>query len=984
MILTFCTFHSHEILFIFTDACRNMTRNNGLQSIHSPNFILTMNRLYTILLMAGFLLAPFMAVSAPKGKSISGKILVTGTKEPVPGAAVNITDTGLWTVSDADGTWSFDNVQPGDITLTASCLGFVENSICIRLENEDIHDVVIHLSEQSLALDEVVVTAQREKDGMSTNFSFGTNALSHLQMSNVTDIGALLPGGKTIDPDLTVNSTISLRNAGSAAGNAAFGTALEVDGVRLSNNGSFGELAGSGTRSISVENIESVEVITGVPSAEYGDLNSGMVRINTKKGKTPLNVTFSVNPKTYQVSASKGIAVSPNGGVLNLSAEWTRAVSKLSSPYTSYTRRGMSLSYSNTFAKVLRFEAGVTGNIGGMDSKDDPDANTGAYEKVRDNVLRANTSLTWLVNRPWITNLRLDASVNFNDNLSHTHDFFSSASNMPAVHAEEEGYFLADRLPLSYFADKMVDSKQLDYAASLKYEWFRRWGKVNNNLKAGIQWKATGNVGEGEYYLDPALAENGYRPWPYRNYPYMHNLAAYIEDNIAIPLWTTTLNISAGVRMENVFVKGSQYDRLHSLSPRLNAKWALNDWLTVRGGWGISEKLPSFYVLYPRPEYRDILTFGLSHGNETSYVYYTKPYSLMYNENLKWQRSSNAEIGIETAFHGFSLSLTGFLNKTIGPYKYSNTYSPMSYNILEQPDGFEMADNPEIKVDSQTGMVSVLAKDGTWQQMNVKVTDQTFFESQYADNGADVTRAGVEMIADFPEISAIGTKFRFDASCAYSKYIDNTLAYYYNEGLSHTSISDRSYQYVGIYANGGNMNSTANGKITHSLDANLTAITHIPQARIIITCRLEMSLLQRFRNISEYEGHELAYNIEEGTTTATGGSIYDGASYTAVRPVAYMDLDGNIHPFTDEEASKSEFSHMILRSGNAYTFVQDGYGPYFSANLSVTKEIGDHVSISFFANNFTNSRMAVRSLATGVTTILTPSFFYGLTCRLKF
>ena len=94
--------------------------------------------------MASFLLAPFMAVSAPKGKSISGKILVTGTEEPVPGAAVNITDTGLWTVSDADGTWSFDNVQPGDITLTASCLGFVENSICIRLENEDIHDTLLN------------------------------------------------------------------------------------------------------------------------------------------------------------------------------------------------------------------------------------------------------------------------------------------------------------------------------------------------------------------------------------------------------------------------------------------------------------------------------------------------------------------------------------------------------------------------------------------------------------------------------------------------------------------------------------------------------------------------------------------------------------------------------------------------------------------------------------------------------------------------
>jgi hypothetical protein len=55
-----------------------------------------------------------------------------------------------------------------------------------------------------------------------------------------------------------------------------------------------------------------------------------------------------------------------------------------------------------------------------------------------------------------------------------------------------------------------------------------------------------------------------------------------------------------------------------------------------------------------------------------------------------------------------------------------------------------------------------------------------------------------------------------------------------------------------------------------------------------------------------------------------------------------------------------------------------------SANLSITKEIGDHVSLSFFANNFTNSRPYVKSLATGVGAIFTPAFYYGLTCRLKF
>jgi outer membrane receptor protein involved in Fe transport len=67
-----------------------------------------------------------------------------------------------------------------------------------------------------------------------------------------------------------------------------------------------------------------------------------------------------------------------------------------------------------------------------------------------------------------------------------------------------------------------------------------------------------------------------------------------------------------------------------------------------------------------------------------------------------------------------------------------------------------------------------------------------------------------------------------------------------------------------------------------------------------------------------------------------------------------------------------------------YLFAEDGYNPYFSANLSITKEIGDHVSLSFFANNFTNARKYVTSRATGIGAIFTPAFYYGLTCRIKF
>ena len=91
-----------------------------------------------------------------------------------------------------------------------------------------------------------------------------------------------------------------------------------------------------------------------------------------------------------------------------------------------------------------------------------------------------------------------------------------------------------------------------------------------------------------------------------------------------------------------------------------------------------------------------------------------------------------------------------------------------------------------------------------------------------------------------------------------------------------------------------------------------------------------------------------------------------------------------MHEWTVVEEHSSEYDNLILRSGNSYNFAKDGYKPYFSGNLSITKEIGNHVSLSFFANNFTNSRRFVKSFATGANAIFTPDFYYGLTCRIKF
>ena len=463
----------------------------------------------------------------------------------------------------------------------------------------------------------------------------------------------------------------------------------------------------------------------------------------------------------------------------------------------------------------------------------------------------------------------------------------------------------------------------------------------------------------------------------------MHNLAAYAEDNLTFPLGKTSLNLSAGLRFENVFINGSEYDKLHTLSPRLNAKWSLTDFLSVRGGWGITQKLPSFYILFPRQEYRDIQTFGYSYGNtgDATYIYYTQPFRMTFNPELEWQRNTNSEIGIDLDLKDFKVSIVGYRNITRNPYEFTNIYSPFQYSLMQLPAGFSLASNPYITLDSQTGQVWLRnSGEEYWTPAAIKAVDRSFAASRKQSNGGDVKRYGFEVTADFPEIKAIRTRMRLDASYGSTEYVDDTPNAYYNSGWSHTSLPNRSYQYVGIYAGG---NSVINGRKNRSVDANLTAITHIPQARLVVTCRLEAALLRRMQNLSEYNGQTYAFTVSESSLAPTGGNIYDGNSYTAIMPIAYMDLDGNVHDFTKEDLGNPELSRLVIRSGNMYVFAKDGYDPYFSANLSITKEIGDHVSLSFFANNFTNSRRFVKSYATGVGAIFTPAFYYGLTCRIK-
>jgi outer membrane receptor protein involved in Fe transport len=978
--------------------------------------------------------------------SVSGIVLNKKTGEPVEYATVILERTEQWAVADEKGRFTISKVQEGTNIISVSCLGFVTDTKEISI-TRDIENFKVSLSEDNLALDGATVTAKEKDNTATTSRMIDKTALDHVQMMNVADISGLIPGGATVNPDLTAEQTFDIRAgiAGSETGNSSFGTAVEVDGIRLSNNASFTSVKNSvsgvkgvSTNNIASSNVESVEVITGVPSVEYGDMTSGVVKINTRKGATDYIVTASTNPRTKQVSASKGFNLGESArgrskGILNANIEYTKAVSDRMSPYTAYDRKQLSLIYSNTFNKgifadtPLQFSAGVTGNLGGMDSKADPDKFLDTFEKGRDNAVRGNISFNWLLSKSWITNVELNASAVYADKQTAVRKNYSNSASTPSMHGREEGYFVAQDyiegedqavvlIPRGYWYNTMcIDDRPLNYKVTLKANWAKQWGKVNNKIKIGADWTGDGNFGIGEYSEDLSNAPS-FREYRYDQVPFMNNIAAYIEDNILIPLGNTKLNIIAGVRNDNTMIKGSAYGTTSSLSPRFNAKYTVFSpkgrknrtirELTFRGSWGMAVKQPSFSVLFPTPSYRDILTFTPTSDTEGKYypAYFISPRTIEYNPDLKWQRSRQSEIGMEIDIKGYRISLAAFYNTTFDAYRMHTAYYPFSYNFtsaqaLQSNCTIPVADRI-FEVDRKTGQVTVHDRSGAHgaQQIPYTVKNGLNYTTYAANHESPINRYGFEWIVDFRKIESINTSIRLDGTYYGYRNISTDVIEYSPQNV--TGADGEPYKYVGLYYGS---DSYSNGNESQAIKTNLTVTTQIPKVRMIISVKLQATLLNYSRVLSEKaDGSARSHMLSNRSDilSTIGGSVYDGNGFAVTYPEYYTTADNpevRKNYLADLKWAKENDMHMyndLSRLAFVNNFIwqygQDYISPYFSANISVTKEIGDLASISFYANNFFNNMGQVKSSKTGNYTSLgfnqlyIPGFFYGLTVRLKF
>ncbi len=283
---------------------------------------------YYLLIVVFVLLSLEVVAQREKNNTITGNIIDSKHKA-IPFATVWINGINKGGVSNAKGQFTIKAIPVGVYDIEVNCLGYKELHLKIEIKKGENRQQFV-LKERSFALKDVVVTAKKNKSSGTTSYDIKSDAIEHTQATTLSSIMSLLPGGQTISGNLLNQrrKRITLRSEQYETDNPDFGTAIEVDGIRIGNNASFeGRANGGDIRIISPNNIEKVEVVTGVPSVEYGDLTSGLVKVITKQGVMPLSLKLAVTPRQKQISATKGIRLGKTGGVLNMSYDYTRAIS---------------------------------------------------------------------------------------------------------------------------------------------------------------------------------------------------------------------------------------------------------------------------------------------------------------------------------------------------------------------------------------------------------------------------------------------------------------------------------------------------------------------------------------------------------------------------------------------------------------------------------------------------------------------------------
>ena len=623
------------------------------------------------------------------------------TREPVVMGTIMLEPTGQTAVTDLKGQTTISNVPQGRYTVIVRYVGFEPYRQQVNMTNRNL-DLRVVLTESTLALKEVTVTAKTRESGASTSSVIGRQAIDHLQATSLADVMQLIPGQLMDRPDLTQQQGLQLRTLQNNS-TMAFGTSIVVDGMPMSNNGNlqqgtFSGTAFSGTdlRQVSADNIDEVEVIRGIPSAEYGDMTSGLVVVHSKVGVTPWQVKAKINPGLQNYSVGKGYALA-KAGIVNANVDYAKAWGDPRQKTRSYDRYTVNIGWGFDISRRWHTDT----KLRFMQAKDwsgkDPDAQQDGTETKA-------TTTTWglthngrlQTDRALARSLKYTVGLNLTQTDNRNTSYVAVTSGLlPILTARETGYYSVPWKTSSYLATGITESRPGNVFAKLTDDFFYRKGKTVQTFKLGVDYRYDWNSGRGYYNEDDALPyrpnSNG-RPRAFDDIPGLHQLSAFAEDQFTYNInKVNRLRVNFGLRFTSLQPFSSLATT--ALSPRLNVAFTVTKWLDLRGGVGMNSKTPGLNHLYPDKKYIDNVVGNFTLAANPAYYVHTEVYDVKRSEGLKNATTTKVEAGLDIKLpKGRRLSLLAYQDRTPNGFEAASDFFTYQYNLFDNTTSLPITD----------------------------------------------------------------------------------------------------------------------------------------------------------------------------------------------------------------------------------------------------------------------------------------------------
>ena len=850
-------------------------------------------------------------VAGAQNSKVSLTVTEKLSREPVVMGTVVLEPSGQSAVTDMQGRATISNVPNGQYTLTVRYVGFEPYKTTISVAGRDLN-LKVQLTETSLALREVTVTAKTRESGASTSSVIGRQAIDHLQATSLADVMQLIPGQLMDRPDLTRQQGLYLRTLQNNS-TMAFGTSIVVDGMPMSNNGDVSQgtfsgtaFAGTDLRQVSADNIDEVEVIRGIPSAEYGDLTSGLVVVHSKVGVTPWQVKAKINPGLQNFSAGKGVRLG-RGGIINANLDYAKAWGDPRQKTRSYDRYTANVGWGYDISKKWHADT----KLRLMQAKDwsgnDPDAkDDGTESKATTTVFGLTHNGRLQMDLPLMRSLKYTVGLSLTKTDNRNTSYVAVSSGLlPILTARETGYYSVPWKTTSYLATGITESRPGNIFLKLTDDFFLRRGKTVQTFKVGVDYHYDWNSGKGYYNEDDALPyrpnANG-RPRAFDDIPGLHQLSAFAEDQFTYNInKVNRLRVNFGLR----FTALQPFSSLATtaLSPRLNVAFSLTKWLDLRGGIGMNSKTPGLNHLYPDKKYIDNVVGNFTLASTPAYYVHTEVYDVQRSEGLKNATTTKIEAGVDIKLpHGRKLSVLAYQDRTPNGFEAAADYFTYSYNLFDNTATLPITD-------FSTGYA---------QQF------QCFATTGLLENTNKTINRGVEFDFDLGEIKALKTNLYF--SGAWNETKTNWSTRMNTTSVPATLLTGTKYAGMNlspvriVYPSG--LDYTRLRRFVNTL----RAVTHIPQLHMVASFTAQVI----------WHNSTWSYTADKDPI----GWISSDLVYHDIASANYITFDGGQIATNDER--------LLLR----YTDNEPNKSPT-TWNLSgrLTKELSRFGSLSLYVDN---------------------------------